>query len=156
MLKLQTRIFASSYQFYIHDADYEHYDDQRLSWSDGEKLKYGYLATENAIYVLTKSDLNDHCVRIYVGKTPETNQYESVFDHKLEIISGRLLISSPSGEEIDDSIELANGIYRVKVCGKNIGKDIFSYSEEFDEEMDDDEYCNLNKFEAYDLFIEIA
>ena len=156
MLKLQSRIFASNYQFYIHDADYEHYDDPRLSWSDGEKLKYGYLATESAIYISTKSDLNDHCVKVYVGEIPETNQYESVFDHKLEIISGRLLISSPSGEDLDDSIELPNGTYRVSVCGKNIGKDMFSYSEEFDEEMDDDEYCNLNKFEAYDVFIEIA
>ena len=44
MLVLQTRIFADHYQFYIHDLEYDHYDDSRLNWTDGEKLDYGYMA----------------------------------------------------------------------------------------------------------------
>ena len=79
MLKLQSRIFASHYQFYIHDADYEHYDDPRLSWENGEKLEYGYMATEGAVYVSTKSDLNDHCVKVYVDETPNKNMYETFY-----------------------------------------------------------------------------
>lgn len=156
MLKLQSRIFASHYQFYIHDADYEHYDDPRLSWEDGEKLDYGYMATEGAVYVSTKSDLNDHCVKVYVDETPNKNMYETFFVHTVEVSSGRLLISSPSGEDLEDSIELNNGKYTISICGKNVGKDMFSYKEEFDEDMEDEEYCRIDKFESYDVFLESA
>jgi len=156
MHKLQSRIFADHYQFYIHDAEYEHYNDSRLDWKEGKKLEYGYMATEKAIYVSTKADLNDHCIKIYINESPIKSNYETNFTTTLEITSGKLLLSSPSGEYDEDQIEIANGTYKVSVCGKNIGKDMFSYNEEFDEEMSDNEYCNLEKFESYDIFIKNA
>ena len=66
------------------------------------------------------------------------------------------MISSPAGEEDEDGIALGDGKYTIHVCGKNIGKDMFSYDEEFDEFMDDDEYCKLDKFESYDIYLEPA
>ncbi len=156
MLALQTRIFADHYQFYVHDSEYEHYDDSRLDWTEGKKLEFGYMATEQAIYVSTKADLNDHCVNVFIDETPNKSNYERCFVHTLEIPSGKLLISSPSGEDEEDSIKIEKGKYKISLCGKNIGKDMFSFNEEFDEEMSDEEYCKLDKFESYDIYIENA
>ena len=156
MLALQTRIFADHYQFYIHDSDYEHYEDSRLDWTDGNKLDHGYMATEQAIYVSTKADLNDHCVKVFIDETPNKSNYEIYFVHTLEIPSGLLLISSPSGEDEEDSVKIKEGKYKITLCGKNVGKDMLSFEEEFDEEMSDEEYCNLDKFENYEIYIENA
>ena len=65
MLKLKTRIFAGHYQFYIHDSESNHYEDSRLDWGNSEKLNFGYMASEEAIFVLTNADLNDHCVHLF-------------------------------------------------------------------------------------------
>lgn len=154
MFALQTRIFADHHQFYIHDSEYEHYDDSRLNWMDGEKLDYGYMATEQAIYIPTKASLNDHCVKIFIDETPIKSNYETCFTHNLEISSGTLLISSPSGEDEKDALKIDKGNYKITICGKNIGKDMFSFDENFNEEMSDEEYCNLDKFESYDIYIE--
>lgn len=156
MLLLQTRIFASHYQFYIHDSEYEHYDDVRLNWSEGEKLEYGYMATEHAIYISTKSDLNDHRVRIYLGRPENVTVYETCFFHNLEIPSGILQLSSPSGEYEDDVVVLEKRKYNVSILGKCVGKDMFSYEEQFNEEMTDQEYFNFELFEIYDIYIENA
>lgn len=156
MLKLQTRIFADHYQFYIHDAEYRHYEDKRLDWNAGKKLAHGYMATEHAIYVSTKADLNDHCVKVYLLESPNKSRYETIFEGNIEIPSGKLLLSSPCGEDDEDLIQLDKGKYRITVCGENIGKDMFSYSEDFEEDMSDEEYCRLNKFESYDIFLEYA
>jgi len=153
---LKSRIFADHYQFYIHDADYKHYEDERLNWIEGIKLEYGYMATEKAIYVSTKADLNDHCVNVYLSESPDESKYETIFRGYIDIPSGKLQFSSPCGEYDEDQTEIEKGKYKIAICGRNIGKDMFSYSEKFDEEMSDEAYCGLSKFESYDVFLENA
>jgi len=148
-----SRIFADHYQFYLYDSDYDHYSDDRLIWGTAEPKEFGYLTTEYAIYVKTVSDLNDHRVRVYINQSISSS-YEQVFESSLEINSGKLVVSAPVSDEEDDLIiNIEPGKYKVRVCGNSLGKDMFSFDTEYDEEMEDSEYFKHDEFENYDIYL---
>jgi len=150
------RTFADHYQFYVYDSEHDHYSDKELDWQTSEKKEYGYLAVEKAIYVSTVASLNDHRVRVFVEDYPK-EKYERQFKWKLDLPSGKLVLSAPANSEEDDVfIEVEPGRYQVFVCSNSIGKDMFSYEHEYDEEMGDEEYFKHDEFEYYDIYVSKA
>ncbi len=150
---LTKRIFASHYQFYIYDSDFDDFLNPRLDWIEAEREKFGYLSTEKVIYVSTVSDLNDHRLRVFLEQTP-SEIYERIYERNLLLESGVLIISAPANNETDDlKINLQKGVYKISVCSNSIGKDMFSYDHNYNEEMSDEEYFEHDEFESYDIFI---
>jgi hypothetical protein len=150
---LTKRIFASHYQFYIFDSNFDDFLNPRLDWMEAEREKFGYLSTKNAIYVSTVADLNDHRLRVFLEQTP-SNNYERIYERNLLLESGVLVISAPANDEADDlKINLQKGVYKIFVCSNSIGKDMFSYEHDYEEEMSDEEYFEHDEFENYDIFI---
>jgi len=150
---LTKRIFASHYQFYIYDSDFDDFLNPRLDWMEAEREKFGYLSTEKAIYVSTVADLNDHRLRVFLEQIPSDN-YERIYEQSLLLESGALVISAPANNDADDlMINLQNGLYKIFVCSNSIGKDMFSYDHDYNEEMSDEEYFEHEEFENYDIFI---
>lgn len=148
-----TRVFADHYQFYLYDSSFDHYSDERLSWTDGNKNEYGYLSVEKAIYVSTVAGLNDHRVRFFIEGSP-TKDYERNFESIIEVPSEKLVLSAPANMDEDDFIlSLSAGKYKVLICSNSVGKDMFSYEHEYDEDMDDIEYFKHDEFEYYDIFL---
>ena len=140
MLIKTDRIFADHYQFYIYDSAYDHYSDDRLQWTDENRVEFGYLTTDKAIYVNTSAGLNDHRARVYIDEKPELDRYERVFSRDLAIPSGVLTISAPADSDEDKlNISIAPGNYSVKICSNSIGKDLFTFDDD-GEEMEDEEY----------------
>ena len=130
MLIHTERIFADHYQFYIFDSNYAHLNDNSLNWESTDKLEYNYIANDKAIYVSTVADLNDHRLRIYENEKPETGKYERIFEHQLNVDSGKLVISTPINTQDDDIvINLKKKQYTIFVCSNSIGKDFFSFDQ---------------------------
>lgn len=150
---LTKRIFASHYQFYIFDSNFDDFLNPRLDWMKAERERFGYLSTENAIYVSTVADLNDHRLRVFLEQTP-SKIYERIYERNLLLESGVLVISAPTNNEVDDlKINLQKGVCKIFVCSNSIGKDMFSYDRNYNEEMSDEEYFEHDEFENYDIFI---
>ena len=154
MLIHTERIFADHYQFYIHDSQYDHINDPNLDWEIDQGYENNYRASEKGIYVGTVAHLNDHRVRIFINEIPKKDKYERVFEHSINIASGKIQIDSPSSIGMDPTIiEIAPGVYTIFVCGNSIGKDLFSYGDTYDEDMDDEDFLKLELFEYYDIFL---
>src|SRR5690349_6440120 len=98
---LTKRIFASHYQFYIFDSNFDDFLNPQLDWMEAEREEFGYLSTENAIYVSTVSGLNDHRLRVFIEQTP-SKTYERIYGRNLLLESGVLVISAPANNDADD------------------------------------------------------
>ncbi|WDE96339.1 hypothetical protein PQO03_11525 [Lentisphaera profundi] len=110
------------------------------------------MATDQAIYVSTVADLNDHRLRVYIDESPDKS-YERTFQKNLNITSGTLVVSAPANSGDDDlKINLNNGEYIITVCSNSIGKDVYTYDED-GEEMEDEEYFQHDEYEYYDVYI---
>lgn len=154
MLTTSSRIFADHHQFYVYDSDYDHYNDPNLDWNTAERLDFGYLATNKAIYISTVASSNSHRLRVFIGEQPSFN-YERVFQFTLLLNSGALAISAPANEPEDDlMVKLEPGAYRLSICSSAIGADELSLFPNRKEPMTDDEFLTHDDFEYYDLFVQ--
>lgn len=149
-----TKIFADHYQFYIFDAEFDHYSEPRLDWSQPDRLEYGYLATERAIYVSTVADLNSHRLRVFQNESP-TQQYERIFSVELEIEGNAIQVSAPANSPEDDLIiPVSPGHYLISVCSNHVGIDELTVLPDNEEPLSDEEFLSREDIECYDVFIE--
>lgn len=149
-----TEIFADHYQFYIFDESFNHFDEPRLDWNSAERLEFGYLATERAIYVSTVAHLNRHRLKVFLDETPLA-QYERTFYTRLRVDGSAIKISAPANAEEDDlEIQVAPGAYNVWVCSRNIGIDELSTDPDSDDQLSEEEFLHREDLEVYDLFIQ--
>lgn len=154
MHAVTTWVFADHFQFYIYDADSNHFADPALDWKSGLRLAHGYLATERAIYVSTVARLNSHRLRIFIDESPSA-PYERVFTSELTLSSGRLVISAPAnGPEDDTVLELPVGRYQMSVCSSSVGVDALDLWPDRNEPLTDEEIAAHDDLEHYDLFIQ--
>ena len=148
------KIFADHYQFYIFDAEFDHYNEPRLDWHQPDRLKYGYLATERAIYVSTVADLNTHRLRVFLNESP-TQQYEREFSANLQIQGNAIKISAPTNSPEDDLIiPVSPGHYLITVCSNHVGSDELTVFPNNIEPLSDAEFLSREDMESYDIFIE--
>ena len=150
------RAFADHYQLFFVNGDFDHWNDPNLKWTTGSRSPNGNLAVPQAIYLSTKASLNEHRIRIMIGSP--THEYAYVDSFELDLSSGKLMVYGIADlPEERCSVELEPGEYILDICASNLGVDQFSEGiEEYDIELDDDQFFGRDEFEHYDVFLRPA
>lgn len=170
-MKLMTefRMFASYYQFYVHDGDSEYCPESFYTEPDDRRTdigsyRQGYLTNGRTIHFGTDADLNVHWVEVYLADhSPDFGKTERVIGLPLQVNSGKIVISVLFSEpDPTTEVALKPGTWTVYLLAFNLGSDqLFERREprsdgnsEKDSKVLSDEQLKANwEFERYQIIL---